>query len=299
MALKRDKLSRNEAPGSASAVPGSTTGGVAGGPLQAHRIMAQFRKEDALVAEYIDLRGLTTQYVAERGPKRMMKEAINFMHLLLLKDVTPPWITQQFPQALPGDGLLSKFTRPSFLCWPEADTDVLFGTAVSGVLRGRADMVQKEFAGVVARPLYQCTALVDGHMCSNVASMSRFMQNPEGRPPYRCHDCAGRLQGAGDAPGSASAALRALWAYPMVKDPEGQPTPVRVWAPLRLLVRAPPVGWGWRATPTEPPPRAGVVPVPTVGEVKESGRSKRLYIYNEADSAAIWFGSQSFKAMCQ
>ena len=160
-------------------------------------------------------------------------------------------------------------------------------------------MVQKEFAGVIARPLYQCTALVDGHMCSKVASMSRFMQNPEGRPPYRCHDCARGKQGAGDAPGSASAALRALWAYPMVMDPEGQPTPVRVSAPLRLLVHAPPVGWGWRATPTEPPPRAGVLPDPTVGEVKESGRSERLYIYNGADSAAIWFGSQSFKAMGQ
>ncbi|CAK0799542.1 unnamed protein product [Prorocentrum cordatum] len=299
VALKRDKLSTNEAPGSASAVPGPTTGGVAGGPLQAHRIMTQFRKEGALVAEYIDLRGLTTQRVEERGPKRMMKEAINFMRPLLLRDLTPPWITEQFPQALPGDGLLSKFTRPSFLCWPGADADVPFGAAVSGVPRGRAGMVQKELAGVIARPLYQCTALVDGHMCSNVASMSRFMQNPEGRPPCRCHDCAGRLQGAGDAPGSASAALRALWAYPMVRDPEGQPTPVRVSAPLRLLVHAPPVGWGWRATPTEPPPRAGVVPVPTVGEVKESGRSERLYIYNEADSAAIWFGSQSFKAMGQ
>ena len=142
----------------------------------------------------------------------MLKEAVNFMHLLLLRDLTPPWVTQQFPQALPGDGLLSKFTRPSFLCWPEADADVLFGTTVSGVLRRRAGMVQKEFAGVIARPLYQCTALVDGHMCSKVASMSRFMQNPEGRPPYRCNDCAARVQGADDAPTIAGGSLRAILA---------------------------------------------------------------------------------------
>lgn len=83
----------------------------------------------------------------------------------------------------------------------------------------------------------------------------------------------------------------------MVKDPEGQPTPVRVAAPLRLLVHAPPAGWGWRATQTEPPPRTLAVPVPTLGEVKDNSRSERLYIYNEPDSAAIWFGSQSFKAM--
>ena len=154
VALKRDKLSSKEMPGSASTVPFSTTGGVAGGPLQANRIMTQFRKEDALVAEYIDLKGLTTECVEQRGPRRMMREAINFMHLLLLRDLTPPWVMQQFPQALPAGGLLSKFTRPSFLTWPEAETDALFGAAVSSALRGSSERVHKEFAGVIARPLY-------------------------------------------------------------------------------------------------------------------------------------------------
>ncbi len=293
VALKRGKLSANDA------TPWSTTGGVAGGPLQAHRIMAPYRKEDELVAEYVDLRGLPTQYVAEKGPERMKKEAINFMHLLLLRDMTPPWVAHQFPRALPGDGLLSKFTRPSFLCWPEAGAGALFGAAVSNVLRGRADRVQKEFAGVIARPLYQCTATVGGRMCTNVASMSRFMRDPEGRPPYRCNDCADREQGVGIAPGPASASLRALWAYPMVRDPDGQPTPVRVSAPVRLLVHAPPAAWGWRAAQAEPPPRTGDLPVPTIGEVKENSRYERLYIYSEPDSAAIWFGSQSFKGVGQ
>ena len=109
----------------------------------------------------------------------------------------------------------------------------------------------------------------------------------------------GRVQGAGNAPGSAGASLRALWAYPMVEDPDGQPTPVRASAPVRLLVHAPPAAWGWRAAQAEPPPRTGVVPVPTVGEVKESSRYERLYIYSEPDNAVIWFGSQSFKGVGQ
>ena len=97
MALKRDKQSTSQAPGSASAVPGSTTGaksrgapgsasagsgslsalGISGGPLQATRIQSEFRKQHALVCEYIDLKGLTAAYVEEKGPDRMLREAVN------------------------------------------------------------------------------------------------------------------------------------------------------------------------------------------------------------------------------
>ena len=84
MALKRGKQSTSQAPGSASAVPGSTTGaksrgalGISGGPLQANRIQSEFRKEHALVCEYIDLKGLTAAYVEEKGPDRMLREAVN------------------------------------------------------------------------------------------------------------------------------------------------------------------------------------------------------------------------------
>ena len=155
----------------------------------------------------------------------------------------------------------------------------------------------KELAGVIARPLYKCTEKVDGYMRSKVASMSRFMQDPEGRPPYRCSDCARRLQAGGGAPGSASAALRAPWAYPMVFDPDNEPAPMRVAAPLRIIAHAPPVGRGWRATPEEPPFRAGVLPAPTEGRGKEGDRLERLYIYGEEDSAALRFGSQPFKPL--
>ena len=70
VALKRDKSATMAAPGSASA-------GVTGGPLQASRIQQEFRGEDALVAEYVDLKGLTAEYVNEKGRARILREAIN------------------------------------------------------------------------------------------------------------------------------------------------------------------------------------------------------------------------------
>lgn len=217
------------------------------------------------------------------------------MHLVLLADLTPPWLRQQFPQALPGDSLLSQFTRPSFLCWRELDTDKVFGSSVSGLLRESAERVQKEFAGVIARPLYKCTEMVGGHMCSNVASMSRLMDSPRGRPPYRCRECAEKLQRAGDAPGSASASLRALWAYPMVKDPQGQSTPLHVAGPVRLLLHAPPATWRW-STMDGFVVRADANPAPITGGITRSGRREELHAYNETESAALWFRSQPFKA---
>ena len=45
---------------------------------------------------------------------------------------------------------MSRFTRPSFLCWPEEDVGALFGAAVLGSLQRRAGYVGKAFAGVIA-----------------------------------------------------------------------------------------------------------------------------------------------------
>ena len=217
------------------------------------------------------------------------------MHLVLLADLAPPWLNQPFPQALPGASLLSQFTRPSFLCWFERDVDKVFGSRVSGLLRESAGHVQNKFAGVIARPLYKCTLMVDGRMCSNVASMSRFMDSPRGRPPYRRRECAGELQRAGDAPGSASASLRALWAYPLVKDPKGQPAPLRVSGPVWILVHAPPDTWRW-STSDRVGPLADASPTLAAGGIVRKGVRAELHVYNEADSAALWLTSEPFEA---
>ncbi len=226
------------------------------------------------------------------GPTR---RPADFMDLVPLADLDPPWLNQPFPEALPGGSLLSQFTRPSFLCWFERDVDKVFGSRVSGLLRESVGRAQKEFAGVIARPLYKCTEMAGGRLCSNVASMSRFMDSARGRPPYRCRECAEKLQHAGGAPGFASASLRALWAYPMVKDPQGQPTPLHVSGPVWILLHAPPDTWRWSRA-DRVVPLAGASSTLAAGGVVWKGVREELHVYNEADSAALWLTSEPSKA---
>ena len=117
----------------------------------------------------------------------MANEAVKFMHLVLLRDLRPPWLDHDFPHALPGEGLLARFTRPSFLYWPANKVPTLFGATVHEQLASAAADVDLVFAGVIARPLYKCTEVVDantGKICMHVASMSRFLQKSVARPAY-------------------------------------------------------------------------------------------------------------------
>ena len=71
---------------------------------------------------------------------------------------------------------MSRYTRPSFLDWPATDVPALFGGTVLGCFATAAANVDLEFAGVIARPLYKCTEVVDeatGEVCMIVASMLR------------------------------------------------------------------------------------------------------------------------------
>ena len=102
------------------------------------------------------------------------------------------------------------------------------------------------FAGVIARPLYACTEEVDNEaneVCMNVASMSRFLPQPAGRPVYKCAKCS--QEGAMQEPGSASPSLRILWAYPLVEGMDGVLAPLRVSSPVCFVVHAALTTWGW------------------------------------------------------
>ena len=161
-------------------------------------------------------------------------------------------------------------------------------------LASHADKVDLVLAGVIARPLYKCTEVVDadsGEVCMNVASMSRFLQTSNARSAYQCSDCIKRLQGAGVSPGSASDVLRGLWAYPLVEGVDGQPTPLRVPSPVRLLVHPPPDTWGWRL-PRPPRPTLAVAAEPTMAGAPE----QRWYKYTATESDAIWLASDPYKA---
>ena len=82
---------------------------------------------DALVEEYIQVKGLTAAYVEDKGKQRVLEEAVQFIQLVLLTDLRPPWLTHDFPQALPRGGVLSRFTRPQLLFWPASEVATLFG----------------------------------------------------------------------------------------------------------------------------------------------------------------------------
>ena len=90
------------------------------------------------------------------------------------------------------------------------------------------------------------------------------------------------------APGSASAALRCLWAYPTVQGVDGRPTPLRVAAATRLLVHAPPETWGWCAPPPADPPAHAPAASPETLQL-----SKKWYKYTKEESNRIWIASSA------
>ena len=179
---------------------------------------------------------------------------------------------------------------PSFLQWPLESGATLFGQEVAALLGNVASMVSLKVAGLLARPLFACTsyrqAPVAG-MCMSVASMSRFVQQTEGRQHYRCAECAQALPGQDSgAPGSPP--LRLLHLYILVSDRHGGPTPLRM-KPLRLVVQAPPDEWAWGVEP-------GALPEPTLAHPTRAQEAKgKHWRYNARESQASWLLASSYR----
>ncbi|CAK0818065.1 unnamed protein product [Prorocentrum cordatum] len=278
VALKRDKNSSTKAssaPGfaSASRPAGSAAAfGFTGSDLQAPGIRADYScpatNREVLVEDYIEAVGLATANVSSKTKQELLDEA------------------------LPGDGLLSKFTRPSFLYWDASFLDMLFGTALGSDLNDQAVSVDYQLAGVIARPLYKCTQIVDasaGAARANVASMSRLLRDTAGRARYTCKECAERKQGADETPGFPSVALHALYLYPAVFGPDGEPAPLRAMTPHRVFAHAPPEKWGWGVERVQRH-------VVTQANPAISTATPTWHTYNAEESEAIWIASSAYKA---
>ncbi|CAK0874574.1 unnamed protein product, partial [Prorocentrum cordatum] len=283
VALKRDKNSSTKAssaPGfaSASRPAGSATAfGFTGSDLQAPRIRADYScpatNREVIVEDYIEAVGLSTAYVSSKTKQALLDEAAKCATLALLRDMRPPWLDRVFPRALPGGGLLSKFTRPSFLSWGASFLDVLFGTALGSDLNDQAVSVDYQLAAA----------------CVNVASMSRLLRDTAGRGHYACKECAERKQGADETPGFPSVALRAMYLYPAVFGPDGEPTPLRAMAPHRVFAHAPPENWGWGVERVQRH-------VVTQANPAISTATPTWYTYNAEESEAIWIASSAYNA---
>ncbi|CAK0842096.1 unnamed protein product, partial [Prorocentrum cordatum] len=248
VALKRDKNSSTKAPRARANYSCPAT------------------NREVLVEDYIEAVGLSTAHVSSKTKQELLDEAAKCATLALLWDMRPPWLDHAFPRALPGDGLLSKFTRPSFLYWDASFLDVLFGTALGSDLNDQAVSVDYQLAGVIARPLYKCTQIVDAS----------------------AGECAERKQGADETPGFPSVALRALCLYPAVFGPDGEPTPLRAMTPHRAFAHAPPENWGWGVERVQRH-------VVTQANPAISTATLTWYTYNAEESEAILIASSAYK----
>ena len=200
----------------------------------------------------------------------------------------------QFPQALPGEGLLSRFTRPSFLQWIDDSQGMaraLFGNDLSDRVKSTMEYMGLEHAGFVARPLYACTKRIEGgEMCMNVASMSKFIQHRDGRSHDRCTKCK-QKECADSAPVSDSVPLRVLDLYILVRD--GSKTTFMRSKPYRLCLSAPPTRWAWGVD-------LGQLPHLTQAMPRFVSHAKgKFYDYNDAESEAIWCYSSSYEGKPQ
>ena len=298
--LKKKKASvKPGAPGTASGARFLSNRGVVGSPLQAAAIRREhLTNADALVRDYVCANRVSAERARAAPKEELFDEAVRFMYKVLMRDLRPPWLDHTFLQALPGDAILSRFTRPSFLFWPEGQTEELFGATVHAKFAQRAEVVDLEFAGIVARPLYMCVETVGpgtGDMCENVASMTEHLRQEGGRAAYRCSACIERLRASG-APGAANAPRRALWAYPAVwsrGDSVSYPTPLRVQSPVRLLVHVPPETWGWQEVSGSPPEASGTAAPTLYGD---TGYGTGYHSYTKPESDSIWLRSGPFKA---
>ena len=154
--------------------------------LQASRLRANLgRNKDQLVREYAAAMGVEVQHT-----KAFFDEAVKCLYAFVLRDMRPPWLEHSFPQALPGDGVLSRYTRPCFLAWGAMTLRRVFGPPVVDAFARVVEALDFQLAGVVARPVYACTAHVRGGMCMAMASMSRIFEEREGRGTFLCSKCA-------------------------------------------------------------------------------------------------------------
>ena len=289
--LKRGKQAQRSrgTPGSASVT------GMTGSALQAAAIRQEFRNSQYLLTdEYITVNKFSDGYIKTLTKEQLLSDSIQFMYRLLLQDIRPPWLAHDFPLALPGEGVLSKLTRASFLQWDVEKSGTLFGEEVYHRLIKTTDSVSKTFAGVIGRPLFVCMEVVDTathQLCMNVASMSHYLQQPACRPIYKCSKCVQASTRWRATGGSASPSLRVLWLYPLVEGKDGKPLPLRMASPVRIVVHAPPVSWGLGARSD----RLCIGNKPVIPEVR--GQAPIHYIYDAKHSAAIWRCSMAFQQL--
>ena len=198
----------------------------------------------------------------------------------------PPWLTNVFSTDLSLDGL-SLYTRPTFLQWSAAIVQQTFGKAIAKTFRDMATGVSLTWVGVVARPLYVCTARKpdgQGQCCMRLASMSPLLQFPEEHREWLCTKC----RRFASASGSAPTPRRLLKLYPLVEVQDGHSTPLKS-GHIAALVHPPPASFSWPEDKSETAPSVDE-PTPS----KSMHERKITFGYEQAASDVIWCSAMFF-----
>ena len=283
-----------------SATSGSANVGVAGltgttgTTLQpANLIRALKPKKTRLVKEYALVMGL---HEVDETSDSLFRTAVRYLQVCLLSDLRPPWAENRFPQALPGNATLTRYTRPCFLQWEAVQASTLFGEEVMSKLVTTAAEVSLEAVGVLGRPLYVCTARphenAPEQLCMSRAAMSPLMQLSAGRKHFLCAKCEKKLR----VPVSDKTPLRVLHLFITVEATDGQPTPLRM-KPLSVVVEAPPDSFAWGSMNTNTFDSESVsMAVPTPFNIARSrGRNVVAYSFNSEASKAIWCSAGAWR----
>ena len=205
-------------------------------------------------------------------------DAVRHLHALLLQDMRPPWVQDNFPQGLRGDATLSRYSRPCFVQWDTETASLVFGDNVVAAVAEHTNRVGLKLSGMVARPLYACTAVRDGKVCGAMASMSPLLEFSVERKEWLCGACRRSKK-----PVSDSVPRRILRLYPLVCTLKGHVTPMR-FRPLIALVGVPPAEFSWGG-------QRG--PGPCLQQW--AGPNGDSLHYSEKESDAICLTARSFK----
>ena len=170
------------------------------------------------------------EYVAARGvvveeTTAFFDEAIKCVYAHVLRGMSPPWLQHSFPQALPGNGVLSKYTRQCFLAWGADLARAMLGAMVFNAIARVTHAVGLPLSGVVARPQYTYTGGALQGMRMAIASMPQIFQGRQGRREYLCRQCACRR---GGTPAADSEPMRTLLVYALTGAESGQDVAVRM-----------------------------------------------------------------------
>ena len=302
--VKRDKHSKT---GSIDNKTSSTIG-IGGSALETRNIIKEFEKDqELLIKEFMEVQNIKDDAAKRLAQEGLFHRAVLYICGLLIRDLQPPWVLDRdLPppwvsnspfQAMPEGDPLSQLIGHSLLQWEARQTKTLFGDKVHDIFAQSVHTQGLEFAGIVARPLFCCTSVVDKEkheLCMRVPSLLRFVNHPQRRPRLKCSVCIaaeGETTAGKSLPAVLTSSLRVLLAYPFVVDEDGERSPVQGCSALRLVVHVPPVSWG-RYVAAQHVAKRPRVQLWSPAHPEE--KSPDVYWFNAKESRNIWSSSTRF-----